>query len=65
MVTDAVLLAVNGTLMRGLELSPNMVDAGACFVEEAATAPYYRLWSVNDAHPAMQRVSDGAGASVA
>ena len=32
---DAVLLAVNGTLMRGLKLNPNMVDAGATFVREA------------------------------
>ena len=43
-----VLLAVNGTLMRGLELSPNMAAAGATFVEEAATAPVYRLWTIGD-----------------
>ena len=60
----AVKLAVNGTLMRGLELNPNMIDAGATFVREAATVPAYRLWSINDRHPAMIRVPSG-GVSVA
>ena len=60
----AVKLAVNGTLMRGLELNRNMIDAGATFVREAATVPAYRLWSINDRHPAMIRVASG-GASVA
>lgn len=60
-----VLLAVNGTLMRGLKLSPNMAAAGATFVRETATEPVYRLWSVNDDHPAMVRVTDGSGAAVA
>ena len=32
-------LAVNGTLMRGLELNGNLTAAGAHFVREAATAP--------------------------
>ncbi|USG61614.1 hypothetical protein NBZ79_01310 [Sneathiella marina] len=53
---NTILLAVNGTLMRGLELNQNMLDAGAEFVEEATTAPEYRLWTINDVHPAMQRV---------
>ena len=57
-------LAVNGTLMRGLELNPNMVNAGATFVREAATVPAYRIWSINDRHPAMIRVTMG-GVSVA
>jgi len=57
-------LAVNGTLMRGLELNANMVDAGAAFVREATTAPVYRLWSINDRHPAMVRVASG-GVAVA
>lgn len=60
----AVHLAVNGTLMRGLELNANMLDAGAAFVRETTTAPVYRLWSINDRHPAMIRVSSG-GAAVA
>lgn len=60
----SVLLAVNGTLMRGLELNPNLLDAGATFVREARTAPVYRLWSIGDRHPAMIRVAHG-GASIA
>jgi allophanate hydrolase-like protein len=57
-------LAVNGTLMRGLELNPNMLSAGATFVREAATVPTYRIWSIGDRHPAMIRVASG-GVSVA
>jgi gamma-glutamylcyclotransferase (GGCT)/AIG2-like uncharacterized protein YtfP len=59
-----VLLAVNGTLMRGLELNGNLVDVGATFVREARTAPVYRLWSIADRHPAMIRVAAG-GAAIA
>jgi len=55
----AINLAVNGTLMRGLELNANMTGAGATFVREATTAPAYRLWSINDRHPAMIRVASG------
>jgi len=50
-------LAVNGTLMRGLELNGNMHAAGATFLREAQTAPIYRLWSIGDRYPAMQRVA--------
>ncbi len=60
-----VLVAVNGTLMRGLALNPNMLEAGATFVREAMTAPEYRLWSIHDDYPAMVRVGDGTGARVA
>jgi len=59
-----VLLAVNGTLMRGLELNGNLLAVGASFVREARTAPAYRLWSIDDRHPAMIRVAAG-GASIA
>lgn len=59
-----VLLAVNGTLMRGLELNHNMVAAKATFVRETDTEPVYRLWTINDEHPAMLRVTDGTGAKV-
>lgn len=52
-----VLLAVNGTLMRGLELEPNMIAAKAVFQEESKTQAAYRLWSINDIHPAMIRVA--------
>src|SRR5262245_18611157 len=61
---SSVHLAVNGTLMRGLGLNANLLDAGATFVREARTAPAYRLWSIDDRHPAMVRVSSG-GAAVA
>lgn len=61
-----MLLAVNGTLMRGgLKLSPNMAAAGATFLKEAVTEPVYRLWTINDEHPAMIRVTDGSGVGVA
>jgi hypothetical protein len=59
-----MLLAVNGTLMRGLELNGNMLAAGARFVREARTVPAYRLWSIGDRHPAMVRVAAG-GAAIA
>lgn len=57
-------LAVNGTLMRGLELNGNMDLAGARFIREAWTEPTYRLWSIDDRHPAMLRVAQG-GAAIA
>lgn len=59
-----LLLAVNGTLMRGLKLNPNMLAAGATFVKETTTEPAYRLWTINDEHPAMLRVTDGTGVKV-
>lgn len=58
------LLAVNGTLMRGLELEHNMIENGASFKSEARTASCYRLWSINDAYPGMIRVdSEDPGAA--
>lgn len=57
-----VQLAVNGTLMRGLELNANLINVGAQFVREATTDPYYRLWSIDDRHPAMMRVAQGGTA---
>ena len=59
-----VRLAVNGTLMRGLALNGNLLAAGATFVRETTTGPSYRLWSIDDRHPAMIRVAKG-GAAVA
>jgi hypothetical protein len=56
---DVVDLAVNGTLMRGLALNPNLIGVGATFVREAFTEPAYRLWSIGDVHPAMVRVRKG------
>ncbi|MCY7320708.1 MAG: glutamyl-tRNA amidotransferase [Phormidesmis sp. CAN_BIN36] len=54
-----VYLAVNGTLMRGLELNGNLLLAGATFVRETTTEPAYRLWSIDDRHPAMLKVTEG------
>ena len=61
---ESVLLAVNGTLMRGLELNPNLLAVGAEFVREDETEPSYRLYSIGDRHPGMVRVAAG-GVSVA
>jgi len=61
---ETVLLAVNGTLMRGLELNLNLLAVGATFIRETATEPAYRLWTINDRHPAMVRVKTG-GVAVA
>lgn len=65
MSQNDVLLAVNGTLMRGLKLNPNMVAAKATFVRETKTEAAYRLWTINDEHPAMLRVTDGTGVNIA
>jgi adenine/guanine/hypoxanthine permease len=58
----SVHLFVNGTLMRGEELHENL--AGARFSGELTTAPRYRLFSVDDRHPAMVR-DDVRGAAIA
>ena len=63
-MTKNVLLAVNGTLMRGLELNANLVAAGATFVRDDQTDACYRIWSIDDRHPAMLRTL-GEGTSVA
>lgn len=63
MSNSTIDLAVNGTLMRGLELNKNLLAVNATFVEETETIPSYRLWSINDVHPAMQYVKKG-GASI-
>jgi gamma-glutamylcyclotransferase (GGCT)/AIG2-like uncharacterized protein YtfP len=63
-MSELIELAVNGTLMRGLELNPNLLNNGATFIEETKTEPAYRLWSIDDRHPAMVRVKEG-GAAVA
>jgi hypothetical protein len=62
--TNTTLLAVNGTLMRGLELNPNLLKVGATFVREDATDACYRIWSIDDRHPAMLR-TPGQGGNIA
>ena len=63
-MTNNVLFAVNGTLMRGLALNANLVAAGATFVRDDETDAYYRIWSIDDRHPAMLR-TPGEGTNVA
>ena len=63
-MSATTLLAVNGTLMRGLELNKNMLEVGATFVREDETDQCYRIWSIDDRHPAMIR-TPGAGTRVA
>ncbi|SAK91092.1 amidase [Caballeronia hypogeia] len=58
-MTDKTLLAVNGTLMRGLELNHNMIAAQGEFVREERTGACYRIWSIGDRHPGMLRVKQG------
>lgn len=62
--SNTVPLAVNGTLMRGLELNPNLFTVGATFLREDQTVPAYRLFSIGDRHPGMYRVPEG-GVAVA
>jgi len=66
MTTPEVELAVNGTLMRGLELNSHLTDIGGAFLRAARTEPLYRLWSIDDRHPAMIRTTadDGTGVAV-
>lgn len=63
-LANTVSLAVNGTLMRGLELNPNLLAVGATFLREDHTVPAYRLFSIGDRHPGMYRIATG-GVSVA
>lgn len=56
---STVELAVNGTLMRGLELNGNLLAVGATFIRETTTETAYRIWSIGDRHPAMIRVTSG------
>lgn len=44
--------------MRGLELNKNLTGIGARFLREDQTDSCYRLWSIEDKHPAMMRVKE-------
>ena len=52
---DCVILAVNGSLMKGFDLNVNLIAVNARFVREAFTISEYRLWSIHGQYPAMQR----------
>ena len=58
-----MIIAVNGTLMKGFSANHFLVEAGAKFMRDARTAPIYRMWTVGDRHPAMLRDERG-GASI-
>ena len=61
---DKVVLAVNGTLMRGLELENNLKEVNACFLKESQTEKAYRLYSIDDKYPAMIKADKGASIDV-
>ena len=61
-MNDKVLLAVNGTLMRGLELENNLKEVGASFIKESQTEKAYRLLRIDERYPAM--VKDPNGSSI-
>lgn len=58
-------LFVNGTLMRGLKLFPNLKLAP--YLGAYRTEPRYRVHSIGDVHPGMYRLADDepGGASIA
>lgn len=59
MKQNNLILAVNGTLMRGLELEDNLKSVNATFISESQTEPSYRLYSIDDKYPAMIKVKEG------
>jgi hypothetical protein len=59
MLMEEITLAVNGSLMRGFSLNDTLLSVDAQFVREAQTSDGYRMWSINDQYPAMQRVQQG------
>ena len=64
MKQNNLILAVNGTLMRGLELENNLKEAGASFIKESKTEKAYRLFSINDKYPAMVKDANGSAIDV-
>ncbi len=58
----SVHLAVNGTLMQGLALNKNLLSIEATLIRETTTEAAYRLWSIDDRHPAMLKVTEGGAA---
>ena len=56
---EKITLAVNGSLMRGFALNENLRSVNAQFIRESKTSDKYRMWSINDQYPAMQRATSG------
>ncbi|WHI47283.1 hypothetical protein [Microbulbifer sp. VAAF005] len=52
-------VAVNGPLMRGLELESNLLQNDATFVREDRTEAIYGMWVIKGQYPSMQRVIIG------
>ena len=63
-MSEKVLLAVNGTLMRDFKLHKNLKEVKATFVKESQTEKGYRLYSINDQYPAMIKDEDGESIAV-
>jgi hypothetical protein len=61
-MTETMYLAVNGGLMRGLEVNDRLIAVDATFIREDTTEPIYRLFSIDDSYPAMIRVAEGGNA---
>ena len=59
-----LILAVNGTLMRGLELENNLKAVNAVFLKESQTEKAYRLFTIDDKYPAMVKDEKGAAIDV-
>ena len=59
-----LILAVNGTLMRGLELENNLKAVNAVFLKESQTEKAYRLYTIDDKYPAMVKDEQGAAIDV-
>lgn len=45
--------------MRGFALNENLQTVNAQFIRESKTSGKYRMWSINDQYPAMQRGDRG------
>lgn len=63
-MNNKVILAVNGTLMRGLELENNLKEVNARFLKESRTEKSYRLFSIDDKYPAMIKGDGGTEVAV-
>ena len=61
---NSLILAVNGTLMRGLELENNLKAVSAIFIKESQTEKAYRLFSIDDKYPAMVKDTKGSAIDV-
>lgn len=59
LIFEDIHLTLNGTLIRELALNERLISTGAIFVCEDRTSNRYRLWSINDEYPAMQRAAEG------